>query len=210
MIEAVPALSRFVDVQAYDAWQRTLVTTKKTTATDSKAAHERQEDFIHRIRLGRGATFLMLMDALQASPDITEGLIPQLPARVNTDQMLRLPRHDEQHIGRALYDRFTPAEAAEPAVWALCHAYWIRDSAFGDDILAVFALRNRDKTPEQRVRNVLRGIGGLRHIRGNITAFADSSISQAWWRYHLATICVETCLGTSRTFDIRRERSMCS
>ena len=196
MTSPVSILLPLVDVPTYETWQRSLVP-PKPSSDEVKAAQQRQRDFLRRLGLGRSETFLTLMDALGVSPDLDAGLIPALPALENTDQMLRLPRHDEQQIGRALHDKFTLVEAAEPAVWALCHAYWIKDGVFGDDILSVFALRNKDKTPEQRVRNVLRGIGGLRHIRGNITAFADSSISQAWWRYHLATVCVETSRGTS-------------
>ena len=201
MTSPVSILLPLVDVPTYEAWQRSLVPSKPSS-DETQAAQKEREDFLRRVGLGRSETFLMLMNALDASPDRVEGSIPALPAMENTDQMLRLPRHDEQQIGKALHDKFTLVEAAEPAVWALCHAYWIRDGVFGDDILAVFALRNRDKTLEQRVRNVLRGIGGLRPIRGNITTFADSSISQAWWRYHLATICVETSHGTSEPLTL--------
>ncbi len=176
-------------------WQKSLTYEKKQhrDPNSEQAVQRRQEVEENQARLigaveagPEAARDYLLHEALGVDDAALARLaMPSLP-RLTPGEMSRLPIHAEREVARALDGQITPAHAAEPAVWALCHAVWISDGVFGADLAAVFLDGPRANTSEARTRNFLRRTGGLRHVRGNTSPLDDCPVSAAWWRRHIA------------------------
>lgn len=130
--------------------------------------------------------------------------VPELPKPLTPDEMERLPVHAERELRKALSDSFTPYQAAQSAVWALCHAVWIADGMFGSDIEKVFLAGRNSKNltrEEHQTRNFLRRTGGIHPVRGYISLFDDCSIAAAWWRTRIADEITKTARSESEDLD---------
>ena len=112
--------------------------------------------------------------------------VPHLPNPLTAGEMSHLPAYAEQKLAEPLHESLTPAQAAQPAIWTMCHAAWIGRGDFGPNLAAIFCEGPRANTVEARTRNFLRKTGGLRRVRGNTSPLVDCPISAAWWRYRVA------------------------
>ena len=112
--------------------------------------------------------------------------VPHLPNPLTAGEMSQLPAYAEQKLAEPLHESLTPAQAAQPAIWTMCHAAWIARGDFGSNLAAIFCEGPRANTVEARTRNFLRRTGGLRRVRGNTSPLVDCPISAAWWRYRVA------------------------
>lgn len=112
--------------------------------------------------------------------------VPELVCELTPGEMSALPRHVEEQLGMAWDESVSPAMAAESAFWAVCHAKWMSEGKFGNDLPRVFLLGGQAKTAEARTRNFLRRTGGLPRVRGNVSVFSDCQISGGLWRYRIA------------------------
>ena len=112
--------------------------------------------------------------------------VPHLPNPLTAGEMSHLPAYAEQKLAEPLHESLTLAQAAQPAIWTMCHAAWIGRGDFGSNLVAIFCEGPRANTVEARTRNFLRRTGGLRQVRGNTSPLVDCPISAAWWRYRVA------------------------
>ena len=112
--------------------------------------------------------------------------VPHLSNPLTAGEMSQLPAYAEQKLAEPLHESLTPAQAAQPAIWTMCHAAWIGRGDFGSNLIAIFFEGPRANTVEARTRNFLRRTGGLRRVRGNTSPLVDCPISAAWWRYRVA------------------------
>lgn len=190
------SLINLIDRERFEDWQRSIIfETKRFRNPDSdETAAERlrvtrlQEQLHTAVEGGQVSAQTYLLGVLAVDDQARAAReVPNLPNPLTVSEMIRLPVHAECEVAKRLAESLTPAQAAEPALWALCHAVWIGRGMFGNDLPAVFFEGPRGDTTEARTRNFLRRTGGLRHVRGNTSPLTDCPISAAWWRYRIAS-----------------------
>lgn len=179
----------------FDTWQKDLIFEKRKWRhrDDSQikaevlATTERQARLAEAVEGGSQTLKSYLLKQLGISDEsrITVNL-PSLPNPLTAAELINLPEHAEREVARHWGNSITPSLAAEPAFWTLCHAIWIGEQMFGDNMKAVFFAGGRGDNSEAQTRNLLRRMGGLRRVRGNISPLTDCPLSVAWWRYRLA------------------------
>ncbi|MCY4068511.1 MAG: hypothetical protein OXE79_05310 [Acidimicrobiaceae bacterium] len=184
-----------IDTDHYEEWQRSLIYVKKQFAeTESEQARQRrqetsklQDELMAKLEEGPTAIerFIVTGVLKVADLDAARGSVPEL-GNLTAGEMSKLPSYAERRVAESLNGAITPSAAAEPAVWALCHAVWMGRGVFGRDLPTVFVYGSKADTAEARTRNFLRRTGGLRPVRGNISPLRDCPISAAWWRVRLA------------------------
>ena len=188
-------LTGLVDAARHDEWQASLIfEVRDYRDRDSDAAAERrrsvdeaQERLAHAVGGGSSATGQYLLSALcveNGAQALEE--VPHLPNPLTAGEMSHLTAHAEKKLAELLHESLTTAQAANPAVWTICHAVWITRGDFGPNLAKVFFEGPRADTMEARTRNFLRRTGGLRRVRGNTSPLVDCPISAAWWRYRVA------------------------
>ena len=205
------SLGCLVDVERHDAWQASLIFDgRRYSDQDGEEARERQDSVaVAQARLadslgdGRLATAQYLLETLE----VANGLraldeIPHLPNPLTPGEMSHLPAFVEQQLAEQLHEELTPSEAANPAVWTICHAAWISRGDFGPNLATVFCDGPKADSMEARTRNFLRRTGGLRRVRGNTSPLVDCPISAAWWRYRVAREVSSIARTEGRILDI--------
>lgn len=181
-----------LDADTFSGWQKQIIyeQNRYPDPASEKAQQAKQEVTRRQRRLfdaidnGPSALESYLLSESLKVKDFNQARksVPELPQPLTENEMRRIPIHAERELYRALHDRLTPSQAAHSEIWALCHAVWIAQHKFGASLEQVFLEGPKAKTSEQRTRNFLRRIGGLRHVRGNISPLVDCPISMAWWR----------------------------
>ena len=187
---------------AFDEWQRAVVFEPKlhkhkADAGDAVKAEvtERQEALCAAVRAGptslgpylRGQLSIGVQEEIAAPPFPRQQLTP--------GEYLNPPVPLEQEIGGAWRDAPSPSLASQPLFWLLCHIEWIEEGRFGGGNLSrVFLDRTASVLVdsagrvdhEARTRNLLRRTGGIPHVRGKVSVFANCTVARAWWRHRLA------------------------
>ncbi len=217
------ALTGLVDIERHDAWQASLIfeAGRYRDQNSDEAAERRQSVAAAQTRLADavGDGFLATAQYLLTALGVENGVqalrvVPHLPNPLTAGEMSHLPAYAEQKLAEALHESLTPAQAANPAVWTMCHAAWIGRGDFGSNLGTVFFEGPRADTMEARTRNFLRRTGGLRRVRGNTSPLVDCPISAAWWRYRLALEVASITererwpLGVSQAHETLRPRSV--
>lgn len=189
------ALDDLINIEDYEDWQKQAIYEKKEYQDqDSAEAVARQQSAAaEQARLadtlgnGPAATADYLFDVLSVkSRRQALQQVPELPNALTEGEMSQLPEHAERELALILHETISSAQAAQPAVWALCHAVWINRWNFGRNLATVFCEGPRANTMEARTRNFLRRTGGLRRVRGNTSPLVDCPIAAAWWRCRVA------------------------
>lgn len=196
----------------YEDWQKQIIYQKKHYRDpNSKSAQQRQKDVEKRqsdlftaVDEGPGAVEdYLFREALNIENfQKAREAVPKLPKPLTINEMTRIPIQAERELYKSLHDRFTPAQATQPAIWALCHAVWMADGKFGSDIATVFLTGGRANTQEAQTRNFLRRTGGLRPIRGNVSPLVNCPLSVAWWRCRTAYEVTETVQAQDTANDV--------
>ena len=217
------ALTGLVNVERHDARQASLIyeTRKYRDQNSDEAAEGRQSVAAAQTRLAEavGDGFLATAQYLLTALGVENGVqalreVSNLPNPLTAGEMSHLPAYAEQKLAEALHESLTPAQAASPAVWTICHAVWIGRGDFGSNLETVFFAGPRADTMEARTRNFLRRTGGLRRVRGNTSPLVDCPISAAWWRYRVALEVNSIAenegwpLGVSQAHESLRPRSV--
>ena len=188
-------LTGIIDPGRFEDWQQQLIYEQKLFRNqDSDAARDAQERVAQQQRAladaidaGPNAAFAYLLGSLGVSEaEIGADAIPLLPKPLTVAEMRSLPAFAEEQVALRLHQSISPAQAADPAFWTLCHAFWIRSYLFGNELGVVFFDGPKADNGEARTRNFLRRVGGLRRVRGNISPLTDCPISMAWWRFRIA------------------------
>ena len=184
-----------IDPERHDDWQASLIFEKRDYRDpDSDEAVERRASVAaaqSRLADAVGDGFLATAQYLFKVLDVRDEAralreVPHLPNPLTAGEMSHLPAYAEQKLAEPLHESLSPAQAAQPAIWTMCHAAWIGRGDFGSNLVAIFCEGPRANTVEARTRNFLRRTGGLRRVRGNTSPLVDCPISAAWWRYRVA------------------------
>ena len=188
-------LAGVIDHGRFEDWQRQLIYEQKLFRDqDSDAARDarrrvaqEQKTLAEAVDAGPVAAFSYLLGRLGVSEaEIGADAVPLLPKPLTVAEMRSLPAFAEEQVAVRLHESIAPAQAADPAFWTLCHAFWMRSFLFGGDLGAVFFDGPKADNGEARTRNFLRRTGGLRPVRGNVSPLTDCPVSTAWWRYRVA------------------------
>lgn len=181
-------------VERHEDWQRSLIFVKKEfpdlNAPDAienmREVEQRQLALHEAVSSGSQSTWRYFNEKLSINSIADWGVeVPELPNPLTAGEMeTSLPEYAEQQLGNLWADTIPVAHAATPAFWTLCHAHWIGAGMFGEHIETVF-FRNPPEQ-EDKVRNLLRRMGGLRYVRYNVTSFLDCPIAKGWWRWRFA------------------------
>ena len=167
--------------QEYSDWQRGLL----PGGGEEEEVVARQAE-LHDAVYGGSTTFAQyLRHSLKSGS--TDGIAAStLPRRLTSSEFRDLPFNREREIYTALRGDVQPREASQPLFWTLCHIAWLESDSLPEDLDEALLLHGRDKTAEQRTRNLLRRIGGLAHVRGKISVLVNCPVARAWWRGHVA------------------------
>ena len=210
------SLNDLIDPEHHEAWQSSLIYEKRNyrdqdsdEAIENRAsAKAEQARLADAVGSGVLATRKYLFRSLKVD-DEARALrdVPHLPNPLTASEMSHLPAYAERKLAEILHESLTPSQAAQPAIWTMCHAVWIDRGDFGPNLAAVFCEGPKADTVEARARNFLRRTGGLRRVRGNISPLVDCPISAAWWRYRLALEISDTAgtAGSNLTIDDAHE-----
>ena len=210
------ALDEIIDVVRHDGWQSSLIYEKKNyREQNSDEAVARQTSVAEeqaRLADAVGGGFLATAQYIFRALDIEDEVrafrvVPRLPSPLTAGEMSQLPAHAERKLAEQLHESITPSQAAQPAIWTICHAVWIGRGDFGSNLAPIFCEGSRANTVEARTRNFLRRTGGLRRVRGNTSPLVDCPISAAWWRYRLAleSSSIAVAAGSDLTVDDAHE-----
>ncbi len=164
---------------------------------------EKQDRLADAVNTGWAKTAQYLFEELDIKDkDRALSDVPELPNPLTTGEMNHLPAHAERELAMRLHDSLTRAEAAEPAIWTLCHAVWIHRGMFDRNLSEVFFEGPKANTSEARTRNFLRRTGGLNRVRGKTSPLVDCPISAAWWRYYIAGEVSEIAQGEGMIISV--------
>ena len=176
------------------AWQTAAVQTgrkddKHAAAHNEKAEHL-QDELIAAVREGPQGLASQMRAKLGLG--VREGIdAPELPRPMTSSEYRDPPLALERDLCGSLSD-LTPAIAAQPAFWTLCHIAWIEADCFEPPMdpffLGAKVTGKMPSTSDAAVRNLFRRMGGLPHVRGKLSVLADCPISCAWWRGRIAEL----------------------
>ena len=156
----------------------------KRAAAHNEKAKPQQDELIAEVRDGPQALATLMRRKLGLS-DTQEIAAPELPRPLTSSEYRDPPLVLERDLCASLSD-LTPAIAAQPAFWTLCHIKWLEANCFEPPLEPFFlGAKVTGKMPakaDTAVRNLFRRMGGLPHVRGKLSVLADCPISCAWWR----------------------------
>lgn len=213
-------LAGIIDPGRFEDWQQQLIYEQKLFRDqDNDAARDAQQRVAQEQKVlaeaidsGPNAAFAYLLGRLGVNEaEIGADTIPLLPRPLTVAEMRSMTAFAEEQVAVRLHQSISPAQAADPAFWTLCHAFWMRSNLFGGDLGAVFFDGPKADNEEARTRNFLRRVGGLRRVRGNVSPLTDCPISVAWWRWRMAVEASEEAarhgdrLTTNETHEALRQ-----
>lgn len=175
-------------------WQTAAVQTGRKddqqAATHNEKAKPLQDELIAAVKDGPRALTSHIRGklGLGVGQDIDA---PALPRPLTSSEYRDPPLALELDLCGAL-PGLTPAIAAQPAFWTLCHIAWIEADCFEPPLEPFFlgakVTGKMPMTTDAAVRNLFRRMGGLPHVRGKLSVLADCPISCAWWRRRVARL----------------------
>ena len=193
--------------ESYSRWQKSLVAknrrTDETPAADRSAA---QQEFLRDAGHSAHAAAIALRTALRY-PDNQDSAIPVLLSPLTVAEIHAPTGGWERIVHDSLAqpqnsEPATRAEAAQVLFWVACSLRWLESGGFGGSPVAMFTkqplrpLLPRDPAeldPSERLvlddgtRDVLRGLGGIPHVRsGHTQHLLDCPTARAWWRVEIA------------------------
>ncbi len=167
-------------------WQRSLVARAGEAPVGSEPAPgRRQRELLAAAGGGPAALEQYLRERLGLGADEATGAPPFPRASLTPDQYRNPSAALEAELAAAWEGWVQRGPAAQPLFWLLCHVEWIAQGRIGG-LEEALTLGGRDRTPDQRTRNLLRRTGGLPHVRGAVSVFSDCPLARAWWRGRLA------------------------
>ncbi len=187
-------------------WQDGLIFERKKHKRKGRSAGmeivsgvERKQRALSRaIERGHGCLGRYLRSALKIGLGAKIGA-PPLPRPVIEAAEYREPGLGlEREIGTAWVGKLDADIASRPLFWTLCHIRWIEDGSLGrsgSKLADALSMGGR-RTLENRTRNVLRRMGGLATVRGNVSVYSDCTLARAWWRCEFARQVEEATAGS--------------
>ena len=174
----------------FSTWQQSLVSRNrnKDSEADTARYRERQTELAQVMDSGRQA----MVEYLRAQFHLEGkalGEVPPLPRPLTCEEVYRPPVELEEALWDGWETHIRLGEASTPAFWTFCHLAWLEQGYFPDDLVGAFSTGQpgkRNPDLDNQTRDVLRGMGGLPHIRGNVSVFVDCQLARAWWRRRIA------------------------
>lgn len=174
----------------FTRWQRSLVSRNRLREDEDSSARimERQEELAQAMTDGAQslASYLRMQLDL-VGKDLSEALA--LPRQLTAEEAFEPPLDLEEELHEAWSGQVASGQASQPAYWTVCHIPWLEEGLLGNDPVATFSTKTpgrRNPNREKLTRDTLRNLGGLPHIRGNVTAFSDCPLARAYWRRRVA------------------------
>ena len=174
----------------FTRWQQSLVSRNRRREEESSTARitERQEELAQAMSGGAQALASYLRMCLNlVGYDLTGALA--LPRQLTAEEAFEPPLDLEAELYEAWKGQVVSGQASQPAYWTVCHIPWLEDGLLGNDPIATFSTKTpgkRNSNLDNLTRDALRHLGGLPHIRGNVTAFSDCPLARAYWRRRVA------------------------
>ena len=167
---------------------------------------ERQTDFAHKIVSEDIKVFLNHFDSFPKGTDDIEVSFPESDAKMTESEYSGPPLESEKRLYSRLKD-IPPRVAAAPAFWTSYQVEMVRRgiilpgffaansgvSQTGRARLESALKRNNSRELDACVRTVLRRLGGLPEVRGNVSLFVDCRVARSWWRGYIANSVAEDC-----------------
>ncbi len=174
--------------QRFSDWQRGLTTNAKSNQPEEQVA-ERQRELIASVKAG-SAQFAEYLRA-QLGVDREASLeAPQLPRKIDPSEVRNPPFELERRLCDHWAGQLGAREASQPMRWTHWHLIWIEQEQFGarlgEAFLGKLSNGEEEKKQEAAVRNLLRRLGGLPHVRGKVSVLSDCPFARAWWRGRVA------------------------
>ena len=186
--------------QQFSNWQRGLTLTDRRNQSVEDVA-ERQQQLIEAVKGGSADLATYLRERLGISADEELDLLV-LPRAIAHSEFRDPPFQLERELVEAWANQVHPREASQALFWTICHLGWIEEGQLGEQLdealLGSIESGAEVKTEEAAVRNLLRRMGGLPHVRGKVSVLNDCPLSRAWWRGRLA---VEAAASCDNSFD---------
>ncbi len=189
-------------------WQTAAVQTGRKDDKHATAHNERakplQDELVAAVKKGPQAlaSYMRGQLGLGVRQEIDA---PELPRPLTSSEYRDPPLALESDLCGALPD-LTPAIAAQPAFWALCHIAWMEAECFEPRLDPFFlGAKVTGKVPattDAAVRNLFRRIGGLPHVRGKLSVLVDCPISCAWWRHRVARLAAAESKRVGEPFSV--------
>lgn len=146
--------------------------------------------------------FLTYLQDKDVGVDFDKVAVPPLPVKLEETEYVKAPVSTARTI-RDTYRLWNPQEASSISVWNAVTLQNLQQDRLEASYLAASsertpgreriqkALRNKSgQDIDNCVRTVFRYMGGLRHIRGNISVISDCVMSRYWW---MGKVIEETC-----------------
>ena len=187
-----------VDIPAgrFTQWQKGLVYRRRKgedpDETTVAGVKERQGALAQVMEDGAEALARYLRQELGLGVSLRD--LPLLPRQLAPEEAFQPPIELEKELYGAWSRLVHPGTASQPAFWTMCHIRWLEQGHLGNDPNATFSTGiagKREPDLDVRTRDLLRHVGGLPYIRGNVSVFSDCPLSRAWWRRRLAVEAVE-------------------
>ncbi len=186
--------------QRFSNWQRGLTTDKRTQS--SQEVKDRQDELIEAVKQGTTSLGRYLRAQLGMTPD-AEIEAPPLPRPVSAAEFRNPPFQLERLLCERWVGQLNAHQASQPLIWTHWHIHWIEQGQFGERLdeafLGSLATGAEEKKAEDAVRNLLRRLGGLPHVRGKVSVLSDCPFSRAWWRGRISNEVSSASEGTLGT-----------
>lgn len=182
--------------EKFTAWQKSLVPVKQNQ-TRTPATIKKQQNLTSAADSSAECLAKTLRTALCIEND---ELSPPPISKGTASEMLNRPWEWEKRVHTELAS-VERKHAHQPQWWYLCHIGWLENGVFDDPPAATFNGRvpagllskpsdgftqTESETLDSAVRNILRRLGGLLHVRHQPRVALDPPIPAAWWRRTIA------------------------
>ena len=196
---------------SYSNWQKHLVAKNRTQENSGvvpPARSRRQQRILNIFSRSGGDLALELRQALDCQSDDTLDC-PPLSRKLRAEE-IRYPQMDwEQMLHECLSDPsnggtpVTRKDAAQVLFWVISHVVWLEEGLLEDPPISFLTrhqigrallridpelLSSRQRLQlDDRVRDGLRSLGGIPHVRSShIHHLMDSPAARAWWRVEVS------------------------
>lgn len=174
----------------FTRWQRGLVSRNRLREDEASAARiaERQGELAQAMTGGAQSLASYLRRKLDLVGNDLSGALA-LPRQLTAEEAFEPPLDLEAELHEAWSGQVVSGQASQPAYWTVCHIPWLEEGLLGNDPVATFSTKTpgkRNPNLDKLTRDALRHLGGLPHIRGNVTAYSDCPLARAYWRRRLA------------------------
>lgn len=184
--------------QQFSNWQRGVTLTDRHNQSAEDVA-DHQQDLIESVGGGSASLAAYLREQLGISTSEELNTLT-LPRTIDHSEFRDPPFQLERELAAEWVDQVHPREASQALFWTICHLGWIEEGRLGEQLdealLGSIGSGTEVGTNEAAVRNLLRRMGGLPHVRGKVSVLNDCPLSRAWWRGRLAEEAAASCNGS--------------